>query len=207
MHSVTFRTAVPADWADVAALLVEAELPLAGAEAHLPRFILGFRGDQLVACAGIEIYGSTALLRSVAVRKCERSTGLGQEIVRRLLDDAYAIGLKTVVLLTTTADRFFSRFGFVRVSRADVPGEVFASLEFQGVCSSSSTVMRLDLERAPLLVRRATPADVPAITRIYNQGIEDKATLETELRTYDERHQWLTQPGRTPPRHRSGTPG
>jgi len=42
-------------------------------------------------------------------------------------------------------------------------------------------------------VRAATAADAEAICRIYNQGIEDRlATLETELRTPDERRQWLS---------------
>lgn len=46
-------------------------------------------------------------------------------------------------------------------------------------------------------VRPAAPADAEAICRIYNQGIEDRiATLETELRTPDERRQWLA--GRSP---------
>ncbi len=41
-------------------------------------------------------------------------------------------------------------------------------------------------------VRAATEADAAAICRIYNQGIEDRlATLETEMRTPDERRQWL----------------
>jgi L-amino acid N-acyltransferase YncA len=41
-------------------------------------------------------------------------------------------------------------------------------------------------------VRLATEADAEAICRIYNQGIEDRlATLETELRTPEERRQWL----------------
>jgi L-amino acid N-acyltransferase YncA len=48
-------------------------------------------------------------------------------------------------------------------------------------------------------VRRATEADAAAICRIYNQGIEDRvATLETELRTPEERRQWLAARG---PRH------
>lgn len=43
-----------------------------------------------------------------------------------------------------------------------------------------------------MIFRRATEADVPAITRIYNQGIEDRvATLETQLRTEEERFRWL----------------
>ena len=48
-------------------------------------------------------------------------------------------------------------------------------------------------------VRAATAADAEAICRIYNQGIEDRvATLETELRTPQERAAWLAAKG---PRH------
>lgn len=44
-----------------------------------------------------------------------------------------------------------------------------------------------------IAVRPATLADAAAICTIYNQGIEDRvATLETDLRTLDERRQWLT---------------
>jgi phosphinothricin acetyltransferase len=48
-------------------------------------------------------------------------------------------------------------------------------------------------------LRPATPHDAAAIALIYNQGIEDRlATLETELRTADDRRQWLAARG---PRH------
>ena len=41
-------------------------------------------------------------------------------------------------------------------------------------------------------IRLATPADAEPICRIYNQGIEDRlATLETELRTPEERRRWM----------------
>src|SRR5262245_46616870 len=47
-----------------------------------------------------------------------------------------------------------------------------------------------------ITVRRAGEEDVPAITVIYNQGIEDRvATLETELRTEGERREWLAARG------------
>ncbi len=40
--------------------------------------------------------------------------------------------------------------------------------------------------------RRAILEDIPSITTIYNEGIEDKiATLETRLRTKDEMRSWL----------------
>jgi phosphinothricin acetyltransferase len=45
---------------------------------------------------------------------------------------------------------------------------------------------------ADVSIRPATPADAAAICTIYNQGIEDRiATLETELRTPEERRQWM----------------
>ena len=43
-----------------------------------------------------------------------------------------------------------------------------------------------------LRLRPATAADAAAICEIYNQGIVDRiATLETELRTPEERRQWM----------------
>ena len=49
-------------------------------------------------------------------------------------------------------------------------------------------------------IRPATLDDAAAICTIYNQGIEDRvATLETELRTPEERRQWMTaRPARHP---------
>lgn len=48
-------------------------------------------------------------------------------------------------------------------------------------------------------IRPATEADAASICTIYNQGIEDRlATLETTLRTPQERREWLAARG---PRH------
>lgn len=47
-----------------------------------------------------------------------------------------------------------------------------------------------------MLIRDATDNDAAAIARIYNEGIEDRvATLETELRSPEERRQWLAGHG------------
>lgn len=48
-------------------------------------------------------------------------------------------------------------------------------------------------------IRFATREDAAALAHIYNQGIEDRsATLETQLRTAEERAEWLVAHG---PRH------
>ena len=52
---------------------------------------------------------------------------------------------------------------------------------------------------AELLTRFAVDHDAEAVCAIYNQGVEERiATLETELRTSEERRQWLAARG---PRH------
>ena len=45
-------------------------------------------------------------------------------MVARLEDNARSCGRQDVWLLTTTAERFFERAGYVRVNREDVPSEV-----------------------------------------------------------------------------------
>ncbi len=52
---------------------------------------------------------------------------------------------------------------------------------------------------SPYTLRPAVESDTTAICEIYNQGIEDRlATLESEMRTPQERRQWLAARG---PRH------
>jgi phosphinothricin acetyltransferase len=196
MTTVEFRRARPEDWPVLVRLLSGAGLPVDGAADHLGHFVLGWRQGELVASAGVECYGEAGLLRSVAA--VERGQGLGTEVVRRALDAAYDEGVRTFVLLTTTAAGFFPRFGFRVVARGDVPDTVASSVEFRSACPSSAIAMRLDVTAPPVLVRDAVPGDVPAITRIYNDGIEDRSTLETAPRTDEERAAWLAARG---PRH------
>ena len=51
----------------------------------------------------------------------------------------------------------------------------------------------METQRTPeITIRPARAADIPEITRIYNEGIRDRlATLETEERTPQERLAWL----------------
>lgn len=145
MHTCTFRGAGAADWPAVAELLTAAQLPLDGAADQIDGFLLALQDGALIGTAALERYGDAALLRSVAVAASGRGAGLGQELVRRLLGQAQAAGVRTVVLLTTTAAGFFPRFGFRTVTRADVPAALQASAEFRGACPATATVMRLDL--------------------------------------------------------------
>ena len=143
MSSWIIRHATPPDWPKLAALLTTADLPLDGAKAHLSDFFLAFRDDVLIGAAGLERYGDTALLRSVAVAVPERGYGVGQALVQQMLAYAASLGVRQMVLLTTTAADFFLRFGFQPISRATFPRAAQVSVEFQEACPATATGMSL----------------------------------------------------------------
>src|SRR5688500_14903195 len=187
--AVTVRRAAPDDWSRVSALLTAAALPLDGASDRIGDFVVAERGDAVVGCAAVERYGSAGLLRSVAVAAAERGHGTGAALVHRCLDNASHSGVRTVVLLTTTAEQYFPRFGFAVIGREAVRDAVRASAEFQGACPASAIVMRALLQppQDRVTVRRAEPNDAPAAAAIYNAGIRARtATFETRERTAEE---------------------
>jgi amino-acid N-acetyltransferase len=110
-------------------------------EEWLSRFLIAEHEGHVVAVAGMEQYGPSALLRSVGVRPDWRGTGLGRELIDRLLAEAREQGTHDVYLLTTTAEDYFPRFGFACISRERVPEPVKGSVEFTGACPASAVVM------------------------------------------------------------------
>jgi len=144
MNKIIFRNAISSDWNHIAQLLQEAKLPLDGARDHLDHFVLAIKDETLIGCAGLEVYGEYALLRSVAVSAGERGKGLGIKLTREILERAKEKHLRHIVLLTETAPNFFPKFGFRIIKRDDAPALVKESVEFKGVCCESAVTMRLD---------------------------------------------------------------
>lgn len=142
---VVIRAATPQDLAAVRDLLAAAKLPLDGVPQDLAHFLVAARGGTVVGAIGLEPYGDAALLRSAVVAPALRGAGVGERLVQALLVQARGSGARELVLLTTTAERWFPRFGFDRIDRADAPAALHASEEFRGACPASAIVMRLAL--------------------------------------------------------------
>lgn len=146
------RQATAADRYAIERLLVESDLIIHALPQWIDRFWVAERRGangtepELLGVAGIELYADGCLLRSVAVRPDLRGTGLGRTLVARALDSARNAGARRAYLLTLTAERWFPRLGFERISRAEVPESVLASGEFQGACPASAVVMTKPLE-------------------------------------------------------------
>ena len=137
------------DLPGIRVLLERLHLPLAGVDEHLPTMLVAREGEEVVGTAGLELYAGGALLRSVAVLPHRQGKRLGHQLTDAALRLAAARGAGAVFLLTTTAERFFPRFGFERITREEVPRTVRASVEFQSACPASAIVMRKQLGWPP----------------------------------------------------------
>ncbi len=109
--------------------------------AHMRHFFYAGPESELRGLVGIEIHGADALLRSLVVAAELRSTGLGSALVQRVEAHARVQGVRSMYLLTTTAERFFARRGYARLDRADAPAGIRATREFTDVCPASANFM------------------------------------------------------------------
>jgi amino-acid N-acetyltransferase len=138
---VELRTANAADLESVFSLLDRSGLPTAGVADSFSQFLVAEAEGRLVGVVGLELYGESALLRSAAVEESWRGSGVGRVLVERALDLARERGIEDVYLLTTTAENYFPKFGFVCVRRDQVAQGVQSSVEFRSACPESATVM------------------------------------------------------------------
>lgn len=136
------RSAQPEDLPPIEELLQQSGLPTAAVGAWLSHFLVADSEGEVVAVAGLESYGPSALLRSVAVSPAWRGSGLARQLVDRLLSKAHEQGIHDIYLLTTTAEHYFPRLGFACCTRDDVPSPVQESVEFREACPASAVVMR-----------------------------------------------------------------
>ncbi len=138
------RAATLEDLPAVLELLEVSKLPTIGVKDHLQNFMLELENQTLLACAGLEIYGDAGLLRSVVVNSSKRSSGIGSRLVNAMLENAKNQQLSSISLLTETAQDYFPKFGFKRVTRAALPKSLHTSLELRGVCPDTAVVMMLE---------------------------------------------------------------
>jgi amino-acid N-acetyltransferase len=143
--TITIECAEREDLENVVTLLERHGLPVDGASAMGDSLVVARLDGRIVGAAGLELYADGALLRSVVVDASMQGRGLGQRLTEAALALARARDEPAVFLLTTTAERFFPRFGFERISREDVPDSVRQSVEFQSACPAAASVMRKQL--------------------------------------------------------------
>ncbi|GAB2595376.1 arsenic resistance N-acetyltransferase ArsN2 [Spirosoma areae] len=143
--AIQIQSARPDQLTMLAQLLIRNQLSGDDLPNGLPNFWLALKGDRIIGSVGIEVYGNVGLLRSVCVDADVRN----QDIARQLCDvarqEAHRQGIHELYLLTTTADRYFERLGFERISRTTVPDTLQQTSQFSSLCPSSAIVMKKTL--------------------------------------------------------------
>ena len=144
--STSLEPAVAADLTAIRSLLDQARLPSADVGTGPgARFWVLREGDRCIGAVGLETYGNSGLLRSLVVAPESRGAGFGVRLLDALENAARGSGLKQLVLLTQTAERFFAQRGYTVIERASAPIELRESTEFKSLCPASATCMSKSL--------------------------------------------------------------
>lgn len=144
--SLTLREAEGGDRERIAALLAANDLPNRDLDESPGQFFVGHADGDLAAAGGVELYGASALLRSVVVAAPHRSRGYGAALCDELEAYAAANGAETLYLLTTTAAGFFSDLGYEPTERETVPEAIRRSTLFTDHCPESAACLSKPLD-------------------------------------------------------------
>lgn len=143
------RPSGPDDHAAILRLLQDGGLPVGDLDTAAIDFIVAVEDAAVAGVVGVEPFGDTGLLRSLAVRIDVRGQGVGERLVVALETLARARGLRRIVLLTETAAPFFDKRGYIVTAREQAPIAVQSSAEFRLLCPASAACMVKSLETAP----------------------------------------------------------
>jgi N-acetylglutamate synthase-like GNAT family acetyltransferase len=148
-EELSLRAATNDDLPAMVALLAAEGLPEDGVATGLAHFHVLDDGNGVVAAAGIEPHGSSALLRSVVVAPAHRGRGLARRLTERMVQHARGLGHDSLYLLTMDADRYFSGLGFTRVARDQAPDEIRRCQQFREQCPDSAVLMHMAIQSRP----------------------------------------------------------
>ena len=133
MGSVALRLARPDDVPSIERLLAAEWLPPMAITEFLASFWVLENDGRVLGCAGIEIYGDAAVLRSVVVAPELRGSGSGDVLVRTALQYVRDHDAKRVYLFTMHAAPFFARYGFAPVTIDDFEPSLRGSWQYVGL--------------------------------------------------------------------------
>jgi amino-acid N-acetyltransferase len=100
--------------------------PLADIYENLRSFHIAEVDDRVVGCCALHIiWQDLAEIKSLAVDKSKKGTGIGKALVEASLTHAKELGLPRVFALTLEP-AFFQKLGFEKVDRDELPMKVWS---------------------------------------------------------------------------------
>ncbi|MEW6620705.1 MAG: arsenic resistance N-acetyltransferase ArsN2 [bacterium] len=147
MEEIEFAFADSVEVEAIGRLLKRCGLPYEDIANHLHHFMVAKTGNDLIGVIGLEVYEKVGLLRSLAITDDYRGRGIAKAVYTRILAYAHLQGIESLYLLTTTAEGFFSKMGFTKVERNNIPESIQATKEFQNFCPSTAVCMTKGIEK------------------------------------------------------------
>jgi amino-acid N-acetyltransferase len=132
----------PHDLGRVLDLLRAEKLPEHGVVEQFGHYLVVRDLGEVVGTCGLELYEDNALLRSLVVEPASRRQGAGDCLVRGAVSLGQKLGVRGLYLLTTSAQRYFERYGFQSCPRGDAPAGIRDSWELRQGCPSTAAFMR-----------------------------------------------------------------
>lgn len=145
LRTVRLGRAMPDHWSQLQELLARSGLDSGGLKPWLMNTFIALVADKVVGVAAYEMYEDAGLLRSVAVDYGLRGRRLGTRLVSCVERAARERGMKSLFLLTETADDFFAKLGYVKTTREALPAAASGSEILRRICPASARVMFKDL--------------------------------------------------------------
>ena len=112
------------DKEEIIELLSQHNLPISDINLEIQHFLGYFESDRLIGIGAVEVHGSYALLRSMAIKPDKLGKGIGTKLLAELIDLSLKMHVSTIYLLTETAESFFSKHDFEVLQRELVPIEI-----------------------------------------------------------------------------------
>ena len=125
-------------------LLEKCGLPTQGITSGTQLFVIE-EANSVVGTVAAEYDYDNALLRSLSVADNRRNKGIGEALVDFIENYVRQLGVQNIYILTTTAEKFFSKRGYQTIERTKAPAFIQNTSEFTSLCPSSATVMRKQL--------------------------------------------------------------
>ncbi len=136
------RPATKSDMPAIESILLASQLlPEGISETGVDVFVAEDDG-KLVGVAGFENCAAGVwLLRSIAVLPEKRKQGIARQLYEQIATQASYSGVSALYLLTTTAQGYFSKLGFVVMDRAKAPASIRNTEQFRELCPDTAVLM------------------------------------------------------------------
>lgn len=140
-ESINYREGVREDLPVLQTLLKGNLLPFEDLTDGKAVFWVATHGEEIIGCIGLEKRGSHGLLRSFAVKDGFKNKGIGDELFNKLKVESRNNGIETLHLLTTTANAYFEKRGFMVSNRDAAPDQIRQTTAFTALCPSTAFYM------------------------------------------------------------------